>query len=159
MPSSEMLGVSIEGRFADRRGWNKRSNSYKHIERVGAGYGRVPWVSQPIPIVLQSGGAKLGEWTVASRRLIYGEWGIRIGEALRTAYGKYKAERLMDKKETMRKLAFTCPVCGKKTDRSVDELKEGAHVVCPFCNLKLILHGHMWEEVKGELEKLDSRGG
>jgi transcription elongation factor Elf1 len=62
----------------------------------------------------------------------------------------------MNTKKNKRKLAFTCPVCGKTTDRSVDELKEEALLVCPFCSLKLTLHGHMWEEVKGELEKLDT---
>ena len=62
----------------------------------------------------------------------------------------------MNTEKNKRKLAFTCPVCGKATDRSVDELKEEALLVCPFCNLKLVLHGHMWEEVKGELEKLDT---
>ena len=54
----------------------------------------------------------------------------------------------------MRKLAFTCPLCGKKTDRSVGELKEGALLICPFCSVKLTLHGHMWKEVRGELDKL-----
>jgi transcription elongation factor Elf1 len=62
----------------------------------------------------------------------------------------------MNTKKNKRKLAFTCPVCGKTTDRSVDELKEEALLVCPFCSLKLTLHGHMWEEVKEELEKLDT---
>lgn len=60
----------------------------------------------------------------------------------------------MNSKNDSRKLAFTCPVCGRSTDRPVDELKEGALLVCPFCKLKLTLHGHMWEEVKGEIEKL-----
>jgi transcription elongation factor Elf1 len=60
----------------------------------------------------------------------------------------------MNEKEKTGKLAFTCPVCGKNTDRPVDEFKEGAILICPFCNLELTLHGHMWEEVKGEIEKL-----
>ena len=54
----------------------------------------------------------------------------------------------------MKKLPFTCPLCGEKNDRPVDELKEGATLICPFCNLKLNLHGHMWEEVRGEIDKL-----
>jgi transcription elongation factor Elf1 len=54
----------------------------------------------------------------------------------------------------MKKLPFTCPLCGKKTDRLVDELKEGASLICPFCNLELNLHGHMWEEVRAGIDKL-----
>jgi len=54
----------------------------------------------------------------------------------------------------MKKLAFTCPLCGKKTDRPANELKEGAALICPFCNLELNLHGHMWKEVCGEIDKL-----
>lgn len=56
----------------------------------------------------------------------------------------------------MKKLAFTCPVCGKTTDRPVDELQEGALLICPFCDLRLVLHGHMWEEVREEIERLDT---
>ena len=62
----------------------------------------------------------------------------------------------MNPKTRTKKLPFTCPICGKTTERSLEELREGALLVCPFCNLRLTLHGHMWEEVKGEIEKLDS---
>ena len=54
----------------------------------------------------------------------------------------------------MRKLPFTCPLCGKKADRAVDGLKEGALLICPFCDVRLTLHGHMWQELRGEIDKL-----
>jgi transcription elongation factor Elf1 len=54
----------------------------------------------------------------------------------------------------MKQLPFTCPVCGKKTDRAIEELKEGATLICPFCNLELNLHGHMWKEVSAEIDRL-----
>ncbi len=57
----------------------------------------------------------------------------------------------MDKQKT---LSFTCPVCGRKTEHPLATMSEGSEVTCPFCKLKLILHGHMWEEVKRELEKI-----
>jgi DNA-directed RNA polymerase subunit RPC12/RpoP len=52
------------------------------------------------------------------------------------------------------KLPFSCPICGKKAEYPLEELKEGATLSCPFCKLKLILHGHMWEDVKREMRKL-----
>jgi transcription elongation factor Elf1 len=61
----------------------------------------------------------------------------------------------MASKKSKRKIPFTCPICGKGTDRPVEELNEGALIVCPFCNLRLTLHGHMWQEVKDEIEKLN----
>jgi hypothetical protein len=38
----------------------------------------------------------------------------------------------------------------------VKDLKEGADMVCPICGVKLNLHGHMWEEIKNEIEKLEN---
>jgi transcription elongation factor Elf1 len=52
------------------------------------------------------------------------------------------------------KLPFACPVCGRKTDYLLTELKEGAVLTCPFCRLTLTLHGHMWEDVKKEIKHL-----
>ncbi len=51
------------------------------------------------------------------------------------------------------KLPFTCPVCGRKTEYPLEELKEGAVLNCPFCKLKLTLHGHMWEDVQKEMKR------
>jgi rubrerythrin len=51
-------------------------------------------------------------------------------------------------------LPFACPVCGRKTDYRLSELKEGAVVTCPFCKLTLTLHGHMWEDIKKERQLL-----
>jgi transcription elongation factor Elf1 len=52
------------------------------------------------------------------------------------------------------KLPFTCPVCGRKTDYLLTELKEGAVLTCPFCKLTLTLHGHMWQDVQKEIKNL-----
>ena len=61
----------------------------------------------------------------------------------------------MDSEDTMKKkLPFTCPVCGQKTDYPLTELKEGVVLTCPHCKLALTLHGHMWEDVKKEMESL-----
>lgn len=53
-----------------------------------------------------------------------------------------------------RKLAVTCPLCGRKNDFPLESLAEGKVMQCPACNVKLTLHGHMWEEIKGDLERL-----
>ena len=63
-----------------------------------------------------------------------------------------------EKKMTDNKISFSCPVCGRKTDYPVTQMVEGATLTCPFCKLTLKLHGHMWQEVQGEIGKL-SRGG
>jgi hypothetical protein len=60
----------------------------------------------------------------------------------------------MNAKHGKSKLPFTCPICGKITNRPVAELREGAVLICPFCHLELTLHGHMWREVREEIEKL-----
>jgi len=57
------------------------------------------------------------------------------------------------------KIAFTCPVCGRKTDRPTEELKEGALLTCPFCKLKLNLHGHMWEDVQRAMKTPEGKKG
>jgi len=55
------------------------------------------------------------------------------------------------------KLPFTCPVCGRKTDYLLTELKEGAVLTCSFCKLTLTLHGHMWEDVQKEIQNLRTK--
>lgn len=55
---------------------------------------------------------------------------------------------------TEKKLPFTCPVCGRKTDYAATELVEGAVLTCPFCKLALTLQGHMWEDVQRQLQKM-----
>jgi len=54
-------------------------------------------------------------------------------------------------------LPVTCPLCGRSTDHPVESLTEGADMVCPHCGVKLNLHGHMWEEIKSEIEKIRSK--
>jgi len=49
---------------------------------------------------------------------------------------------------------FSCPICGRKTEYLLIELKEGAVLTCPFCKLSLTLHGHMLEDVQKEIKKL-----
>ncbi len=51
-------------------------------------------------------------------------------------------------------LPITCPLCGRKSEHPVETLIEGSLLVCPFCKLKLTLHGHMWEDIQRELAKL-----
>jgi hypothetical protein len=52
------------------------------------------------------------------------------------------------------KLPITCPLCGRKSEHPLENLVEGAPLNCPFCPLKLKLHGHMWEEIRTEIAKL-----
>lgn len=54
-------------------------------------------------------------------------------------------------------LPFSCPICGRKTDYPVAKLKKGALLTCPFCKLKLTLHGHMLEEVEREIKKMERK--
>jgi transcription elongation factor Elf1 len=59
------------------------------------------------------------------------------------------------KKTTKKNLPFTCPVCGRGTEYPVEEMVEGAVLTCPFCKLTLTLHGHMLEDVRREIRKLE----
>ena len=64
------------------------------------------------------------------------------------------AIKFMNSENSGKTLDFTCPVCGKITDRPIDELKEQAIIICPFCELKLTIHGHMWQDVQARLKEL-----
>jgi transcription elongation factor Elf1 len=55
------------------------------------------------------------------------------------------------------KIPFACPVCGRKTNYFLDELKENALLTCPSCKLKLTLHGHMWEDVQREIKNIANK--
>ena len=57
-----------------------------------------------------------------------------------------------------KKLPFSCPVCGRKTEYPVAALVEGAVLTCPFCKLTITLHGHMWMDVQREIRKLKEKG-
>jgi len=54
---------------------------------------------------------------------------------------------------------FTCPICGRKRDYPVKELVEGANLTRPFCKFRLILHGHMLEDVQKEIKRLKMNMG
>ncbi len=54
----------------------------------------------------------------------------------------------------METLAFGCPICARKKEYPVDDLVEGALLECPFCKVKITLHGHMLQEVREQIEKL-----
>jgi len=56
-------------------------------------------------------------------------------------------------------LPFSCPVCGRKTERPLAELFEGATLTCPFCRLTLKLHGHMWRDVQKEMDQVRKKPG
>ena len=66
---------------------------------------------------------------------------------------QHGAINFMNTKNDSKTLDFTCPVCGKITDRPIDELKEQAIIVCPFCELKLTLHGHMWQDIQARIKE------
>jgi hypothetical protein len=55
------------------------------------------------------------------------------------------------------KLPVTCPLCGRKSEYSLDGLVEGAQWKCQFCPTKFILHGHMWEDLRAEIAKLKGK--
>ncbi len=57
---------------------------------------------------------------------------------------------------TSKTISFGCPVCGRKKDYPVDEMVEGAQIECPFCKLKLTLHGHMLQEVREQIAKIEA---
>ena len=59
-----------------------------------------------------------------------------------------------EKKVVDDKIAFSCPVCGRKTDYDVEKIVEGTILICPFCKLSLRIHGHMWQDIQREIEKL-----
>jgi transposase-like protein len=54
-------------------------------------------------------------------------------------------------------LPITCPICGRKNLFPVSGLIEGSIFTCPVCRVKLTLHGHMWAEIKADLEELKSQ--
>jgi hypothetical protein len=57
----------------------------------------------------------------------------------------------MDSKQ----LTITCPLCGRRYERLVEELVEGMDLICPHCNVKLNLHGHMWADIQNEIAQLN----
>jgi hypothetical protein len=63
----------------------------------------------------------------------------------------------MEMRVKEKKLPFCCPICGRTTDYPLTALAEGAVLTCPFCNLTLTLHGHMWEDVQREIKKLTGK--
>jgi len=56
-----------------------------------------------------------------------------------------------------KKLPITCPLCGRKNEYSPETLCEGALFECPFCKLQLKLHGHMWEDIRNEIARLQEK--
>jgi transcription elongation factor Elf1 len=58
-----------------------------------------------------------------------------------------------------RTIPFGCPICGRKKEYPVEEMVEGAVLECPFCKLKLTLHGHMLQEVREQIGKLKAAKG
>ncbi len=55
------------------------------------------------------------------------------------------------------KLPITCPLCGRKSEFPLAGLAEGALLICPLCNVKLTLHGHMWKDICAEIAKLKGK--
>jgi DNA-directed RNA polymerase subunit RPC12/RpoP len=55
--------------------------------------------------------------------------------------------------EEMR-IPVTCPICGRKAEFPLSDLKEGSIYQCPHCSLKLTLHGHMLAEIQESIERM-----
>jgi hypothetical protein len=53
------------------------------------------------------------------------------------------------------KLPITCPLCGRKGEYRIENLAENTFWKCLFCPTSLTLHGHMWEDIKTEIAKLN----
>lgn len=51
-------------------------------------------------------------------------------------------------------LPITCPLCGRKQEYRLESLIRGALLECPFCLVRIHLHGHMWEEIQREITRL-----
>jgi hypothetical protein len=64
---------------------------------------------------------------------------------------------IRQKPQMENKLPFSCPVCGRKKEYLVTKLVEGAALTCPFCNLTITLHGHMWQDVQKDIKKLKEK--
>jgi hypothetical protein len=58
---------------------------------------------------------------------------------------------------TDKQLPITCPLCGKKNEFPVDVLKEEYVLQCPHCKVKLTLHGHMLEEIRNDIARLEQK--
>ena len=56
-----------------------------------------------------------------------------------------------------KQVPITCPLCGKKNEFPMESLTEGSPMQCPVCKVKLTIHGHMWEEIQGEIAKLKQK--
>ena len=56
-----------------------------------------------------------------------------------------------------KQLPITCPLCGKKHEFPLESLKEGATLQCPRCQVKLSLHGHMWQEIQSAIAMLEQK--
>ena len=53
-----------------------------------------------------------------------------------------------------KKLPITCPLCGRKNEFPVEDLAEGKVITCSFCKVSLTLHGHMWQEIQADLQRM-----
>jgi hypothetical protein len=56
-----------------------------------------------------------------------------------------------------KQLPITCPLCGKRHEFPLENLKEGATLQCPRCQVKLSLHGHMWQEIQSAIAMLEQK--
>jgi len=53
-----------------------------------------------------------------------------------------------------KQVPITCPICGKKNTFPLEIMNEGSTFQCPHCQVKLTIHGHMWQEIQNEIAKM-----
>jgi hypothetical protein len=54
-------------------------------------------------------------------------------------------------------LLVTCPLCGRKNEYALEVLFEGSVIKCPFCQIQLTLHGHMWKDIQMDMIQLQKK--
>jgi len=64
------------------------------------------------------------------------------------------ADRVPEDTLQEKQLPITCPLCGKKNRFPLAILKEWSTFQCPQCQVKLTIHGHMWEEIQNEIANM-----
>jgi hypothetical protein len=54
-------------------------------------------------------------------------------------------------------ISITCPLCGRRCEHRLENLREGEDLVCSHCGVKLNLHGHMWQDIRDQIAKMNRK--